>query len=206
MQLRFSTSLTSAEYVSEQGWQKASLERCPAHPEGGCGFSRHGTYPRVNPPGSLIARWYCPDAQQTFSLLPDCFAAKLPGTLDEVEAAVDQLEKVGSQEAAVQRLRVEIELPGALRWLRLRAQAVDVSLITLKGLLPELFADCQPTLTSFREHLGVRSVLMELRRIGAAFLDVLPAPLGFRRRRKPGGKVKSAGQQSTGTDPPAALA
>ena len=172
------------------------------HPEGGCGFARHGTYARVNPPGTLIARCYCPDAQQTFSLLPDCFAARLSGTLDEVEAAVDQLEQATSQEAAVQTLRVEIELPGALRWLRLRAQAVDISLITLKGLLAEQFTECQPTLASFRQHLGVNSVLVALRRIGAAFLGVLPAPLGFRPRRKPGGEAKSVDQQPTGTDPP----
>ena len=83
MQLRFAIELTSTEYVSEQGWQKASLSHCPVHPEGGCGFCRHGTYRRVEPPGTQIARWDCPLGQQTFSLLPDCFAARLSGTLEE---------------------------------------------------------------------------------------------------------------------------
>lgn len=172
------------------------------HPEGGCGFARHGTYRRVTPPGTLIARWYCPIAQQTFSLLPDCFAARLPGTLDEIEAAVRHLEQVGAQEAAVASLRVEIELPGALRWLRRRAQAVYSSLITLKGLLPEQFASCQPTLASFAQHLEVDSVLVALRGIGDAFVQVLAAPLGFRPRRKPTGNVRDVNQQRTGTDPP----
>lgn len=203
MQLRFAIDLTSTEYVNEQGWQKASLKRCPVHPEGGCGFSRHGTYRRLNPPGTLIARWYCPQEQQTFSLLPDCFAARLSGTLDEVEAAVDHLEQVGTQEKAVASLRLDIALPGALRWLRVRARAVYSSLITLKGLLPEYFAQCQPTLASFRQHLGVEAVLVALRRIGAAFLGVLAAPLGFQRRRKADAKVKNTAQQATGTDPPA---
>jgi hypothetical protein len=204
VQLRFAIDVPSACYVNEQSWQKASLERCPVHPEGGCGFARHGTYPRVNPPGSLIARWYCPQAHQTFSLLPDCFAARLSGTLDELEAAVAHLEQVGTQEAAVATLRIEIDLPGALRWLRLRTQAVYSSLVTLKGLLPELLGDCQPTVASFAQHLGGRSVLMALRAIGGAFLGVLPTPLGFRPRRKPSDEAKNAYQQSTGTDPPRA--
>ncbi len=157
----------------------------------------------MDPPGTLIARWYCPPGQQTFSLLPDCFAARLSGTLDEVEAAVDQLEQAGTQERSVANLRTDIELPGALRWLRLRAQAVPVSLITLKGLLPELFTDCPPTLASFRQHLGVDSVLVALRHIGEAFLSVLPAPLGFCPRRKSSGGAKNTDQQRTGTDPPA---
>ena len=202
MQLRFAIDLTSTEYVNERGWQKASLERCPVHPEGGCGFARHGTYPRVDPPGTLIARWYCPQGQQTFSLLPDCFAARLSGTLDEVEAAVDHLEQLGNQEAAVANLRLDIELPGALRWLRVRTRAVYSSLITLKGLLPEYFAECQPTLASFRHHLGVDSVLVALRQIGEAFLGVRPTPLGFCPRQQSSGGAKNTPQQRTGTDPP----
>ena len=37
--------------------------------------------------GTLIARWYCRESHTTFSLLPDCLAARLPGTLDALEAA-----------------------------------------------------------------------------------------------------------------------
>ena len=82
------TSLTSKQYVSESGWLHASLKRCPSHPAGGCRFSRHGTYPRIEPPGMQVARWYCRDAHRTFSLLPDCMRARLEGSLDEAEQVV----------------------------------------------------------------------------------------------------------------------
>ena len=47
-----------------------------------CSFARHGTYMRKTPRGTRVARWYCPQSRTTFSLLPDCLAARLPGTLD----------------------------------------------------------------------------------------------------------------------------
>ena len=79
---------TSEDYVSAEAWREATLSRCPLHPQGGCSFRRHGTYERVHPPGARIARWYCPQGHRTFSLLPDCLAARLPDTLGELEAAV----------------------------------------------------------------------------------------------------------------------
>ena len=131
MQLRFATGLTSEDYVTRQAWQDASLERCPLHPRGGCGFSRHGTYERVHPPGTRIARWYCRQGQQTFSLLPDCLAARWPGTLVEFEAAVNDTEAARSLEAAAAAYRPEIELPGVLRWLRRRRRTVTALLVYL---------------------------------------------------------------------------
>jgi hypothetical protein len=89
VQLRFECSLTGGEYVNQRAWREASLPRCPLHPKGGCGFARHGTYKRISPPGTLIARWYCPQGHRTFSLLPDCLAARLTGTLAEVESVVE---------------------------------------------------------------------------------------------------------------------
>ena len=139
VQLRFACELTGAEYVSQGAWQKASLPRCPLHPNGGCGFTRHGTYARVTPPGTQIARWYCRTGHCTFSLLPDCLAARLPGTLAEVEAVVRAVEQAPSLEAACRNLRPDIELPGVLRWARRRVQAVHAALQALKGLLPDRF-------------------------------------------------------------------
>ena len=55
VQLRFQSGQTSEDYVTQQGWRKASLPCCPLHPKGGCGFARHGTYERVNPPGTRIS-------------------------------------------------------------------------------------------------------------------------------------------------------
>lgn len=42
MQVRFGTNLTSEQYIRQQAWQQATLERCPLHPEGGCGVRGHG--------------------------------------------------------------------------------------------------------------------------------------------------------------------
>jgi hypothetical protein len=202
VQLRFECDLTGAEYVSQEAWRDANLVRCPLHPNGGCGFARHGTYERISPPGTLIARWYCPQGHRTFSLLPDCLAARLSGTLAEVEAVVRDVEQATSLEAACAGLRLDIELPGALRWISRRVHAVHASLNVLKGLLPDLLATCTPTLTAFCEHLGVARVLLGLRRIAAVFLHRLPAPLGFLPRRTAGDGDDGSLQHRAGADPP----
>ncbi|MGH8532263.1 MAG: hypothetical protein ACREV1_05885 [Gammaproteobacteria bacterium] len=93
MQLRFKTRLTSEEYVSRQAWRDASLPHCPLHPRGGCSLARHGTYERVNPPGTRVSRWYCPHGHRTFSLLPDCLAARFPGSLCAIEQVVAQVSR-----------------------------------------------------------------------------------------------------------------
>jgi hypothetical protein len=176
------------------------------HPKGGCGFSRHGTYERRSPPGTFISRWYCPTGHRTFSLLPDCLAARLPGTLAEVEAVVCAVEQAESLEAACAHLRPEIELPGVLRWVRRRLQPVYRSLSVLKGILPERFEGCEPRLRAFAKRLGLDGVLVSLRRIAAPYLASLPAPLGLRPRVHRGGEPDRPYQQSTGPDPPAVFA
>lgn len=202
MQIRYACHLTGEEYVTEQAWLDASLPRCPLHPKGGCGFARHGTYERLSPPGTLVTRWYCPRGHQTFSLLPDCLAARLSGTLAEVEAVVRQVERAPSLEAACADLRPEVELPGVLRWARRRAQTVHTSLVLFKGLFPEHFTECDPTLTAFGERLGAGEVLRRLREIGERYLPQLPSPLGFVPRRMPGGERDRARQHLMGADPP----
>ncbi len=184
MQLRFATNLTSEQYVSEKAWRGASLARCPLHPEGGCGFKRNGTYERTEPPGALVPRWYCPDGQTSFSLLPDFLAVKLPGSLAELEQVVTELEQAPSIEAAADQLRPDIELPGRLRWVRRRARLVHAALVALIGLLRELFGGCEPTLVSVGAGLGTESgsVLRAVRALAEAQLQALPPPLGFGRR------------------------
>jgi hypothetical protein len=206
VQLRFETPYTSTEYVTQQAWRNASLKRCPLHPHGGCSFARHGTYERVSPPGARIPRWYCPEGHCTFSLLADCFAARLSGTLCEVEAVVEQVERARSFEAAAEGLRPDIELPGVLRWMRFRAQSVRLVFTLLKGLMPEWFLSCEPTLFSFRQRVELAWVLPGLREIAAVHLPVLPPPLGFRPPSPLIGEPKSIHQQRTGPDPPQALA
>ena len=203
MQLRWNLGLTSEEYVSQQAWRSARLKRCPRHPKGGCGFHFLGTYERLEPAGALVPRWYCPKAKQTFSLLADCFAARFPGTLIDIEHVVDEVEQLGAVEAAAHVLRGhDVHLPGAIRWTRRRLSAVHAALTSLIGLMPDRFLGCQPTLASFRRALGVEFVLPALRAVAADFLAELPPPLGFgpRRRRLPTRWRRSA--HSTGPDPP----
>lgn len=205
MQLRYKTGLTGEEYVSRQAWREATLERCPAHPGGGCGLTRHGSYPRVRPRGARVARWYCPKVPCTFSLLPDCLAARLSGTLVELESVALAVEQAPSVERAADRLRPDIELPGALRWTRRRAQRVRIALTALRGLLPEQFADCALSVGAFRARLGVEPVLPALREVASPWLHELPAPLGLRAHSRGGGEAHRRRQHNSGPDPPAPI-
>ena len=204
VQLRFHTGLTGAEYVTREGWRLATLSRCPAHPSGGCGFSRHGTYARKTPPGTEIARWYCRTAGRTFSLLPDHLAARLPGTLSEIEQVVVTVEQAGSVEAAAEGLRsLDISLPSVVRWVRRRLDPVRKLLPIVVGLLPQLLRGCAPTLTAWRARLACDQVLVWLRALTEVHLQALVPPLGFKPPPYARGERKSRLQQYKGHDPPA---
>ena len=141
VQLRQEWALTSEEYVSQQGWLKATLARCPLHPRGGCGFSGHGTYPRKLPSGMRVARWYCPTGKTTFSLLPDCLASRLSGSLDEVEQVVATVEAKQAEGASLEKVAAALrpdlmDARSAVRWVRRRVVAVKVVLLALVTLLP----------------------------------------------------------------------
>ncbi len=138
MQLRFAARLTSETYVSERGWRLANLDRCPAHPGGGCSFRRHTPYERKWPIGAKIPRWYCPEAHATFSLLPDFLASHLPGPLVEIEAVAAAVEAGPTVEAVASELRPDIELPGAVRWVRRRLRWFREAVSVARGLLEVL--------------------------------------------------------------------
>jgi hypothetical protein len=203
VQLRYKSGLTSEEYVSQQAWRLASLERCPLHPRGDCGFVRHGTYARKEPEGTRIPRWYCPEGKVTFSLLADCFASRVSGTLLEIEAVVTEVEELGTVEAAAHVVRHnEVCLPSAIRWTRRRLNAVRATLVTLIGLMPHRFTGCEPTLASFRRALGVELVLVELRGIAGGHLAALGPPIGFGPRPKPAPPRQNRDPHDKGPDPP----
>lgn len=202
MQLRFPTDLSAEEYVRREAWKEARLEICPIHPEGGCGFGKNGTYRRKYPEGTKIARWYCSLGHVTFSFLPDCLSARLPGALTEVEDVIKEVEKSPSQEDAVDRIRLDILLPGALRWVRRRLLPIRSALTMLIELIPSTFSACDPTLSSFRCALDVTYVLPELRQHAGPFLQLLPPPLGFGTHLKSKKKGNKRFQHKTGTDPP----
>lgn len=202
VQRRFATGLTSEEYVRQKAWRTATLERCPAHPRGGCGIARHGTYERKEPAGLRVPRWYCAKAHLTVSLLPDFAAARLSSSLDEVEQVAAQVAGASSLEEAASNLRPGIELPGAVRWTRRRASAVRATLVAAIGLLPAVLAGVEPTIPSFRAALGVERVLPALREAAGAQLLHLPPPVGFGPRCRPRHRAKVASQHEAGPDPP----
>lgn len=115
--------------------KKAQLSQCPLHPEGGCGFRRHGTYTRLIPIACKIPCWHCRVGHTVISLLPDFFASRLPGTLKDVEEVVLEVEKHPTLSSAAESIRPDIELQGALRWLRRRLNYANQILKVAAGIL-----------------------------------------------------------------------
>ena len=203
MQLRYETGLTGEQYVSAEAWRAASLDRCPNHPHGGCSFARHGTYARKTPRGAQVARWYCRESHTTFSRLPDCLAARLPGELDTLEAVVAHAEQAPSLSAAADALRRDaVELPGAMRWVARRVRLVHHVLSLVIGLLPEYLARCVAEMGAVRTRLETETALRTLRTLTDAQLRALPAPLGFQPHRLGTTNRNRARQHQRGTDPP----
>lgn len=178
---------TDERYVAQRAWEGAILDKCPFHPEGGCGLERLGSYGRVEPPGARIPRWWCPKQRESISLLPSFLAARLQGTLAGVEHVVATVEAEGGVSAAVDAVHPPdaekpMGLAGALRSIRRRVRAVRAALVAIATLLPERFPDVPPTLAAFRQALGCDVVLVRLRALAERHLGALPAPLGFRTR------------------------
>ena len=209
VQLRHPTALTGEDYVRQEGWREASLDCCPLHPRGGCGFERHGTYRRVEPAGMLVARWYCPTGHTSISLLPDCLASRLTGSLsagaDSVEAVVAAVEAkltAGSSiEGAAGELRPEVDLPGALRWVRRRLQPVRMALLAMVTLMPGQLGSV-PRLAAVRAALGTEQALVHLREIGERHLGSVAPPVGFGPRGRRRWRRRRRTQHETGPDPP----
>ena len=109
-----------------------------------------------------IARYYCPTARETFSLLPDCLASHFPGELDAIEHVVATVEASRSVEAAADVLRPEITLPAAVRWIRRRLTPVRRALLTIVTLVPDLFTG-DARLAAVRVALATPSALVALR-------------------------------------------
>lgn len=146
----------------------------------------HGSYPRVHPVGTRVARFRCPLARETISLLPAFLAARYSATLDEIEQVVDVVEVSSSRAAAAENLRPAddpraVTSISAMRWVRRRMKAVLVALRALVTLVPELLG-CAPTLHALRAHLGVERVLVRLRTLASSSIRALAPPLGLSAR------------------------
>ena len=211
VQLRFNTGLAGEQYVTRELWRQARLERCPLHPRGGCGFTRHGTYQRKSPAGTYVARWYCRLGHQTFSLLPDHLAARFPGTLAEIERVVAAAERASSVQACADALRPDpVSLPSAMRWVRRRLAPVHALLPIVVAMVPQHLQGCAPTIEAFHERLVVESAtgsamdsaLVRLRDLLSVHLAALAYPLGFRHRGPGAGEHRTGLQQHKGPDPP----
>jgi len=151
-----------------------------------------------------VARYYCPKARTTFSLLPDCLASRLSSTLVEVEEVVVAAEAAASLEQAAVELRPDIGTQGGVRWLRRRLRPVRVALLALATLLPEVLGgDGSPTLTGLRATLGPEMpALVRLRDLAGAQLGSLPPPLGLGPRTEARRSRRHAFQHEAGPDPP----
>lgn len=147
-----------------------------------------------------VARYYCRDAHTTFSLLPDCLAAKLPGDLDAVERLMAAVEAAPSMEVASEELRPDIELPGALRWIRRRLNPARAVLLALVTLVPGLVG-CRPTLDEVGRRLGT-PVFRQVRAEREKHLGALAAPIGFGPRPRATPSRRTPREHDLGPDPP----
>lgn len=175
--------VTDDRYVAERAWERVVLDQCPFHPEGGCGVTGHGSYPRVRPAGARVARFWCSVAGESISLLPAFLASRLSGTLDEVEEVLATVESTASVASAADGLRPAdaedaVTSISAARWVRRRVRPIRAALLALVTLLPEL-ALCAPTITAIRARLGRARVLVALRELAWARLGSLSPPLGL---------------------------
>jgi hypothetical protein len=146
-----------------------------------------------------IARYYCPTAHETFSLLPDCLASHFPGALDAIEQVVATVEASRSVEAAADVLRPDITLPSAVRWVRRRLTPVRRALLAIVTLLPDLFTG-DARLAAVRLALTTPFALVALRTHAAPQLTTLPTPLGFHPRTTRRDARPSAAPPGMGAD------
>lgn len=142
-----------------------------------------------------MARYYCPTARETYGLLPDFLASHLPGTLAEIEAVAAEVESGPSIEAVAEKLRPDIGLLGAVRWVRRRVEYTRRALAVTPGLLPQLFAGIELKLRAFARVLETMSVLETLRDRLAAYVGRVSSPFGLRRYLRGGRTAHDPDQQ-----------
>jgi hypothetical protein len=176
MQIRYRVNVSASEYNDQKLCEKAELKQCPIHPEGGCGIRRHSTYTRKWPIKLKIPCWYCRKGHTLISLLPDFLASRLSGTLKDVEEVVLEAQKCPTLESAADKIRPDIELPGAVRWLRRRIKYVAKILTLSAGILPQFGFK---SLKQLQKTFKVNVVLPHLREILETHLHKLPHIIGL---------------------------
>ena len=191
MQLLLKTKHSCEEYVSGERWKSARLTACPCHPEGRCGFKRLGYYARKTPyGGALIARYYCPKAQRTFSLLPQFFAAWITGELRELEAQAESCDELGVEAASQRRAPDGKSLWWSVsNWLGTRIEQLRWVLQLARTILGEL-SDVPVEIRPLRAALGEPELLVALRLKLEDQLQQIAYPIGFRREKTPVGSKR----------------
>ena len=176
MQIRYIVNVSPSEYKKQKLHEKAELHQCPIHPEGGCGIRRHGTYTRKHPIELKISCWYCRMGHTLISMLPDFLPSRLSETLKDVEEIVLEVQKYPSLERAAENIRPDIELPGAVRWVRRRINYVKDVLVRGAGILPQFEFK---SLEQLQKIFKVDFVLPHLREILETHLHKLPHIIGL---------------------------
>jgi len=110
------------------------------------------------------------------SLLPDFLPSRLSKTLQEVEEVVLEVQKYPSLERAAENIRPDIELPGALRWIRRRIKYITQILTRSAGILPQFGFK---SLEQLQKIFKVDFVLPYLREILKKHLHKLPHIIGL---------------------------
>ena len=123
----------------------------------------------------------------TFSALPDCLSARLPGSLASAEEVVAFAERHGIGAAARKWRGEAADFSSARRWVRRRVLLVRASLSLFLGLEPVLLAGLVLLIGAFRDRLDAPVALLELRRLGSLRLALIPYPVGFDLRRRRAG-------------------
>lgn len=146
-----------------------------------------------------IARYSCPTAHETFSLLPDCLASRFPGTLAAMERVVAHVEEARRVAAAADVLRPDVGWTSARRWIHRRLRVVRATLVTVVTLLPALLGVAAQVI-AVRTALDTDQALVRLRTDVDAWLHAVPRPLGFAPPRPARSASVAACQHDVGAD------
>ena len=208
MQLRYQTKLTSSEYIEQEAWKNSPIMTCPVHfhSRGQCSFRRHGTYQRKYPDGLKIQRWYCQEAHQTFSQLPDFAACRASGELKDIENVAvlfgDERARGATVEQAARTIRPDISPQSAMRWVSRRCTWMLTALTLLAGIAPESGAACGKSIKELRAFFDIPVLLVNMRQIENSILQRAMPPLGFKPPYRHHVFSKLPMQQSMGADKP----
>ena len=141
-----------------------------------------------------MRRFRCTRCGRTVSLLPQCLAARMSGTLEQAERVVRKVEQAVPEPPRWRDLHPAKHYRGWARaWAERRLEGVRQLLCILPTLVPEVFGGLEARWADFQGCLKAEqgSRLGELRLSVERHLGHLPAPVGFDTCRPRGGPAGS---------------